>query len=235
MYVYVILVNKSKKLWNHTNVNPVKPPLDPIQYTTNLPVSRSSHLHLISTPPQRTLVIMMITYIYLLSVLGEYDGKTYQVKCCENLNGHSIGPYQIHAGKSVPIVKNQDTQRMVEGELYAIETFGTTGRGTVLEDLETSHYMKNFDESFKPLRTKKAKELLRFIDKEFGTLAFCRRWLDDGGNKGYLLGLRELVENDIVTPYPPLCDIKGSNTAQFEHTILLRPSCKEVISRGSDY
>ena len=35
----------------------------------------------------------------------ELDGKTYQVKCCSNLNGHSIGPYQIHAGKSVPIVK----------------------------------------------------------------------------------------------------------------------------------
>ncbi len=27
----------------------------------------------------------------------------------------------------------------------------------------------------------------------------------------------------------------GSYTAQFEHTILLRPTCKEVISRGPDY
>jgi methionyl aminopeptidase len=106
----------------------------------------------------------------------EYDGKTYRVKSIQNLNGHSIGKYQIHGGKSVPIVRNQDTQIMEEGELYAIETFGSTGRGTVVEDLECSHYMKRFDEEFKPLRTKKAKELLRFIDKEFGTLAFCRRY-----------------------------------------------------------
>jgi len=35
----------------------------------------------------------------------ELDGKTHQVKCVRNLNGHSIAPYQIHAGKSVPIVK----------------------------------------------------------------------------------------------------------------------------------
>jgi methionyl aminopeptidase len=35
----------------------------------------------------------------------EIDGKTYPVQCIRNLNGHSIGPYQIHAGKSVPIVK----------------------------------------------------------------------------------------------------------------------------------
>lgn len=35
----------------------------------------------------------------------ELDGRTHQVKCVRNLNGHSIAPYQIHAGKSVPIVK----------------------------------------------------------------------------------------------------------------------------------
>ena len=28
-----------------------------------------------------------------------------QVKAIRNLNGHSIGPYRVHAGKTVPIVK----------------------------------------------------------------------------------------------------------------------------------
>ena len=55
----------------------------------------------------------------------ELDGKTFPVKCIRNLNGHSIGPYQIHAGKSVPIVKGGDTTKMEEDEMYAIETFGT--------------------------------------------------------------------------------------------------------------
>lgn len=34
------------------------------------------------------------------------------VKPIRNLNGHNIGPYKIHGGKSVPIVKNQDTTKM---------------------------------------------------------------------------------------------------------------------------
>ena len=51
-----------------------------------------------------------------------------QVKCVRNLNGHSIGPYQIHAGKSVPIVKGGEATKMEEGEFFAIETFGSTGR-----------------------------------------------------------------------------------------------------------
>lgn len=39
----------------------------------------------------------------------------------------------IHAGKSVPIVKGGEGARMEEGEFYAIETFGSTGKGRVVE------------------------------------------------------------------------------------------------------
>lgn len=56
------------------------------------------------------------------------NGKTHRVKSIKNLCGHSIDPYKIHAGKSVPIVKKQDNTKMEEGELFAIETFGSTGK-----------------------------------------------------------------------------------------------------------
>ena len=73
---------------------------------------------------------------------------------------------------------------MEEGEFYAIETFGSTGRGLVVEDLECSHYMKDFHAPHVPLRLPRAKKLLGHITKTFGTLAFCRRWLEreDGGS-----------------------------------------------------
>ena len=59
------------------------------------------------------------------------------VKSIRNLTGHSIDPYIIHAGKSVPIVASYDPEdeeageKMEEGEYFAIETFGSTGRGYV--------------------------------------------------------------------------------------------------------
>lgn len=165
----------------------------------------------------------------------EIEGKTYPIKSVRNLNGHSIGPYQIHAGKSVPIVKGGEATKMEEGELFAIETFGSTGKGYVREDLECSHYMKNFDVGHIPLRLPKAKQLLNFINKNFDTLAFCRRWIDRAGEEKYLLALRNLCDVGIIQPYPPLCDVKGSYVAQYEHTILLRPTCKEVLSKGDDY
>eukprot|EP00756_Hemistasia_phaeocysticola_P021598 Hpha_TRINITY_DN15783_c3_g8::TRINITY_DN15783_c3_g8_i2::g.38264::m.38264/K01265/map; methionyl aminopeptidase len=167
----------------------------------------------------------------------EIEKKVYTVKAIENLNGHSIEPYKIHAGKSVPIVKNREHGvRMEEGEVYAIETFGSTGRGHVNEEGECSHYMFNFDNHAKaPIRNQKAKQLYGAIKKHFGTLAFCRKWLDQVGETKHLMALRNLVECGAVDPYPPLADVKGCYTAQYEHTILLRPTCKEVLSRGDDY
>jgi methionyl aminopeptidase len=163
-------------------------------------------------------------------------GKTYAVKPIRNLNGHSIAPYQIHAGKTVPIVKTPDQTKMEEGEFYAIETFGSTGKGLIHEDLECSHYMRNIDMPMNaPLKNPRARQLLNSINRHFGTLAFCRRYLDRFGESKYLLALKNLCENNVVIPYPPLCDVKGSYTAQYEHTLLLRPTCKEVLSRGDDY
>ena len=165
----------------------------------------------------------------------EINGRVYPVKCIRNLNGHSMEPYKIHAGKSVPIVKTQTKEKMEEGEQYAIETFGTTGRGVVEEDLECSHYMMRSHAQEHMVRLDKAKKLLRHIKQTYSTLAFCRKWLDRGGFERHLIQLNALVEAGVVERYPPLCDVEGSFTAQYEHTILLRPTCKEVLSRGSDY
>lgn len=166
------------------------------------------------------------------------NGTTYPIKAIRNLNGHTIGPYSIHGGsngKSVPIVKGSSNEKMEEGETYAIETFGSTGKGYVRDDLECSHYAKVDNAPKVALRVASAKSLLRTIDKNFGTLPWCRRYLDRLGHEKYLLGLNNLVQAGIVQDYPPLVDVKGSYTAQFEHTILLRPNVKEVITRGDDY
>jgi methionyl aminopeptidase len=115
----------------------------------------------------------------------ELDGKTYQVKPIRNLSGHNINPYQIHGGKSVPIVKGGDNTRMEEGETFALETFGSTGKGIVHNDVDCSHYAKRVDGRHVSLRSAKAKGLLNTINQNFGTLPFCRRYLDRLGEEKY--------------------------------------------------
>jgi hypothetical protein len=52
---------------------------------------------------------------------------------------------------------------------------------------------------------------------------------------GLRKALQELVDCRAVSAYPPLSEIRGSYTAQYEHTILLRANGAEVVTRGPDY
>lgn len=68
------------------------------------------------------------------SSLARAGSSWLAVKTIRNLTGHSINPYDIHGGKSIPICKGRDenvTDIMEEGEHYALETFGSTGNGWV--------------------------------------------------------------------------------------------------------
>eukprot|EP00826_Nyctotherus_ovalis_P051687 TRINITY_DN646_c0_g2_i2.p1 TRINITY_DN646_c0_g2~~TRINITY_DN646_c0_g2_i2.p1 ORF type:complete len:279 (+),score=97.98 TRINITY_DN646_c0_g2_i2:651-1487(+) len=111
----------------------------------------------------------------------EIKGKVHPVKCIRNLNGHLVGRYRVHAGKTVPIVKGGPHIKMEEGEMYAIETFGSTGKGYVMEAEDTSHYMRSPEDKEVAIRNPRSKALLKLIEDNYGTLAFARRWLDDLG------------------------------------------------------
>ncbi|EGG22579.1 hypothetical protein DFA_04709 [Cavenderia fasciculata] len=160
----------------------------------------------------------------------ELDGKVHQIKPIRNLCGHNIAQYDIHAGKSVPIVKGStESVKMEENEFYAIETFGSTGKGVVYEDLECSHYMKVKNAPHATIRLARSKQLYHHISKNYGTLCFARRWLDQSGEDKHIMALKNLCDLGLIDPIPPLVDVKGSYTAQFEHTLLLRPTCKEFL------
>ncbi|KIV76868.1 methionine aminopeptidase, type II [Exophiala sideris] len=163
-------------------------------------------------------------------------GKTFPVKAVRSLCAHDIKHYRIHGGKSIPFVKNSNQTKMEEGEVFAIETFGTTGRGRLVDDDGIYGYGLNHDAPKQvTLPLVSANRLYQTIKKNFGTIVFCQRYLARLGVERYLAGLNCLERNGIVEYYQPLADVKGSYSAQFEHTILLRESCKEVLSRGTDY
>jgi methionyl aminopeptidase len=59
--------------------------------------------------------------------------------------------------------------------------------------METSHYAKVPNAANVSLRLSSAKNLLSIINKNFGTLPFCRRYLDRLGQDKYLLGVSRTV------------------------------------------
>ena len=136
----------------------------------------------------------------------EIRGKTFAVKPVRNLSAHNIKHYRIHGGKSIPFVKNSDQTKMEEGEVFAIETFGSTGRGYVRDDVSLPSpckqdaliadqvgiygYGLNHDA---PLATSlplaSARQLHKTIRENFGTIVFSRRYLNRLGLERYLAGV----------------------------------------------
>ncbi|KAF3905835.1 hypothetical protein AA313_de0206864 [Arthrobotrys entomopaga] len=166
----------------------------------------------------------------------EIKGKTIPIKSVKNITAHNIAQWHIHAGKSIPFIKNKDQTKLEEGEVIAIETFGTTGRGWLDDDNGIYGYSLIQDAPLSvnlPLTS--AKKLHKTIRENFSTIPFCRRYLERLGVERYLAGMNSLVSNGIVEAYKPLVDSEGAYTAQFEHTLLLREQHKEVLSRGDDY
>jgi len=175
----------------------------------------------------------------------EIKGKILPVLPIRNLNGHTMEPYLIHAGKSLPFHKCKNSTRMVENEVYAIETFASVGGiGFVEEGGDCSHYMMPRNIALagpeflglQSLPSKSSKELFTRIQSNFGSLAFCRRWLTELNEEPHGTALHQLCRSNVVTAYPPLVETNTeAMTSQFEHTVWLRPNGKEVLSRGDDY
>lgn len=73
----------------------------------------------------------------------EIGGKIFPVKAIRGITGHDIKRYHIHGDKSVPFVKNNSRDKMEEGEVFAIETFGSTGKGRVIDDVSKTDLISN--------------------------------------------------------------------------------------------
>jgi methionyl aminopeptidase len=145
------------------------------------------------------------------------NNKTLPVKAVKNITGHNILRYKIHGDKQVPFVKSNTPQRMEEGDVFAIETFGSTGKAYLRDDVGVYGYGRNEHVSAAGLHYASAKSLLKTIDENFGTLVFSKRYLEHLGVKNYHLGMRALVQGGAVQCYAPLVDVVGSYIAQFEH------------------
>jgi methionyl aminopeptidase len=137
----------------------------------------------------------------------------------ENLSGHSLDQYVVHAGASVPNVWSVSNSFFKLDKVYAIEPFFTTpeGSGTVIEG-ET----RNIFSLVSRKRTKDTKldEFVELIWKTRRTLPFAARWFAEHYSKQDLdTMLSKLVKLRLIHAYPELIEAKGTPIAQAEHTI----------------
>lgn len=154
------------------------------------------------------------------------------LKPIQNLSGHSLEQYIIHAGKSIPNIKTYGSSfSLMSNQAYAIEPFVTTkdGLGIVYEGK-----IKNIFSliSRKPTKNKDADAFMIHLWDKFRTLPFAVRWLVrdfDESQARYMLDY--LIKKKNIRAYPILVEGNNKVVAQAEHTIFVLENLSHIITK----
>jgi len=153
-------------------------------------------------------------------------------KPIQNLSGHSLDQYTIHAGKSIPNIRTIGSSfGLLENQAYAIEPFVTTknGHGVVFEGKTKNIFAIR---SRKPSKDKKADSFLETIWNTYKSLPFAARWLMDRYEATEVLNsIDVLIAKKNIHAYPILVETQGQIVTQSEHTIIPKIDHVDIITR----
>jgi len=161
----------------------------------------------------------------------ENEIKKFGFKPIENLTGHALGEYELHAGIEIPNIKTQHGRELKEGDVLAVEPFASTGAGHVSEG--------NLVEIFSlaeeaPARLRESRKLLTYAQENYKKLPFAERWLRKSAFPSKLLlhaALRELVLMGALHQYPMLRDSGKGLVSQAELTVLVEKDSVSILTR----
>lgn len=160
----------------------------------------------------------------------EMTAKDHGFRTIQNLTGHSLETYNLHAGLTVPNVSMRVSRRPRIGDFVACEPFVTNGQAGRVENAGPGniyHYQRS-----KPLRLPSAKKLLGAVERHHPKLPFAERWLAPHLEPNKLgFNLLQLQKEALLKHYPALAEASGGLVAQTEATILITEDGCEVTTR----
>ncbi|MBM3228966.1 type II methionyl aminopeptidase [Candidatus Parvarchaeota archaeon] len=159
----------------------------------------------------------------------EAEIKKFGYKPIENLTGHMLSRYLLHAGVSIPNVATDLNYEFQEGDIFAVEPFATNGQGSVNDTNQVEIFSLVEPRN---VRMRESKRLLAYIIQNFFTLPFAERWLaKDFKSKLQLnAALRELMNFGVIQGYPALREAQKGLVSQFEYTILVEHDGARILT-----
>ena len=147
----------------------------------------------------------------------------------KELGGHQVERWLVHGTKKLPNLGSQGGSEIELGEVYAIEVFASTGEGSVHNTNTCNIYGLNPFAGRVPLRRSSSRKILSFINRNYKTLPFAERWLEEEFEIGVTFGLQELVRQGKLDAHHVLSERKDAYVAQSEHTVVVtKDGCKQL-------
>jgi len=173
--------------------------------------------------------IQMVSPNTTVSAMGETIERAISsagFKPVQNLTGHSMERYNLHAGLSIPNVKTWDKSVLREGMIVAIEPFSTNGKGKVVGGAKGGIYRVMRDRKAPPEIT----TLFSRIQSSFGGFPFAERWCDELHPNASVL-IPKMVRMGMIMSYPILIEAGRGLVAQAEHSVIVTQEGCDVLTR----
>lgn len=162
----------------------------------------------------------------------ELTARDFGFKPLQNLTGHSLETFNLHAGLTVPNVPMKVNRRPRIGDVLACEPFVTDGQAGRVENSGPGniyHYQRG-----RPLRLPTAKKLLAHIERSHPKLPFAERWLTSAIEPHKLnINLLQLQKEAAIKHYPALSEASGGMVAQTEATLVVTEDGCVVTTKPS--
>lgn len=144
----------------------------------------------------------------------------------KQLTGHQLKEYELHAEKQVPCVSGKSEVLIEQGEVYAVETFASTGSGNITDLPNPTIYQ--LLPIRVPLRFKGSKEFISIARREYKQFPFAERWMAERMKHATLkMAIRELRQNGALFAHHILAEEKDEFVSQHEHTVIITEKSHE--------
>ncbi len=153
----------------------------------------------------------------------------------ENLTGHSIEQFNLHAGISVPSVtyatERTSSPRLKENMVVAIEPFATYSQNPHVDNLEPGHIF-GFTHVRNP-KDPKLRSLFSQMKIKFSQLPFASRWMAELVEPDKVAQILNVLKREgCIHNYSVLGLKDGSPIAQAEHTLIVEKNgCTVTTAR----
>jgi len=160
-------------------------------------------------------------------------GEAFDCKPVEGMLSHQLEQNKIDGEKT--IIQNPSEAQRKEHEkyefslheVYAVDVLISSGEGQGRErDAKITIYKKTEDTYM--LKMKTSREFFSKVSKQFGTMPFNLRSMDD--EKKARMGVHECVTHKLIEPFQVLYDKEGAHVAQYKFTVLLMPNGPHKIT-----
>ena len=156
--------------------------------------------------------------------------RSYDYRPIKELSGHQLDQNILHGPITIPNISGTKGIKLEEGQAFAIETFATSGTGSIHSD-ESRCFIYQLYPVPVPLRLSSSKQARRVILANYRDFPFTTRWIaKELTAPTARLALKYLSDKGQIKRHPVLSDIRDSFVSQSEHTVYLTGNSRIVTT-----